>query len=146
MARSFTGGCLCGAVHYECTAKPVVAGHCQCTDCRRASGTGHSSHMAVPAESVTVRGKLTRFDKAADSGNVVTRAFCPVCGSQILSTNSGMPDLVFIRASSLDDPEVFRAQMVVYSSRGASWDLIDPALPAFPGMAPVADEMAKTGG
>ena len=42
-----------------------------------------------------------------------------------------MPGLAFARASSLDDPEIAKPQMVVYASRASSWDYMDPALPAF---------------
>jgi hypothetical protein len=45
-----------------------------------------------------------------------------------------MPDMVFPRASSLDDPEIAKPQMVVYASRAPSWDHVDPELPAFPTM------------
>jgi hypothetical protein len=54
-----------------------------------------------------------------------------------------MPGIVFVRASSLDDPEVFRPQMVVYTNRAASWDHMDRSLPGFVGM-PSRDEAAKT--
>jgi hypothetical protein len=36
----YTGGCLCGAVRYEAEGEPVFAGHCNCADCRKASGSG----------------------------------------------------------------------------------------------------------
>jgi hypothetical protein len=48
-----------------------------------------------------------------------------------------MPDLIFLRASSLDDLEVFKPQMIVYASRGASWDIFDTNLPRFEKMPPM---------
>lgn len=138
MGPSFTGRCLCGAVRYECSATPLMAGHCQCEDCRRSSGTGHGSHLAVPASSLRLEGTLTRYERTADSGNVVTRAFCPVCGAPILSTNAAAPELTFLRASSLDDLDVFQPIAVVYASRAASWDKLDPALMHFDTMPPMA--------
>ena len=130
----FTGGCLCGAVRFASTADPQFVGHCHCTDCRKSSGTGHSTHLASPEAAFTVTGEVTFFDKPADSGNMVRRGFCATCGSPLYSTNSAMPGLVFARASVLDDPEVARPQMVVFASRAPSWDHVDPALPAFPTM------------
>lgn len=137
MSKGFTGGCLCGSVHYECSAEPTMSGHCQCIDCRKSSGTGHSSHLAVPHGAVSISGAVTVYDKAADSGHIVSRAFCSACGAPVYSLNDAMPDLMFIRASSLDDLEVFKPEMVVYASRGASWDSFDAALPKFPKMPPV---------
>jgi hypothetical protein len=137
VAKGFRGGCLCGAVHYECSADPVMSGHCQCTDCRKSSGTGHSSHLGVPRPAVLLTGEVTIYDRAADSGHIVSRAFCAKCGSPIYSLNDAMPSLIFIRASSLEDLEVFKPQMIVYASRGASWDSFEPSLPRFEKMPPM---------
>ena len=131
-----TGGCLCGAVRYVCTAQPIAAGHCHCIDCRKTSGTAHSSHMAVPKAATNVSGDTSAYDRAADSGNMITRMFCPTCGSAVYSTNSGMVEMIFLRASSLDDPEMFKPAMLVYTSRAASWDRPDSKLPAFDTMPP----------
>jgi hypothetical protein len=145
MSTLFTGGCLCGAVRYESTGASAIAGHCQCHDCRRSSGSGHCSHLGVPKPAVSMTGEVTIYESAADSGNMIGRAFCPTCGAAVYSVNSGMADLIFLRASSLDDPEVFAPQVVVYTSRGPSWDLIDPDLPAFEEMPPPAVMPATDG-
>ena len=136
MNDSFDGGCLCGAVSYECSAEPTLAAHCHCIDCRKASGTGHGSHMMVPKDAVTVTGEVKVYDAPADSGNMVGRAFCPNCGCAVYSVNSAMPDVIFLRASSLNDPEVFKPRFVVYAGRAPSWDHVDPGLQAFETMPP----------
>ena len=46
--------------------------------------------------------------------------------------------MMFVRASSLDDPEVFKPQMIVYTSRAPSWDHMDGDLTAFEQMPPPA--------
>ena len=131
MSNGFKGGCLCGAVRFESVTDPQIVAHCHCTDCRKSSGTGHCTHIVIPASAFTVSGKVTFYDHPADSGNVVSRGFCPTCGSAIYSKNTGIPGVVFPRASSLDDPNAVTPQMVVYASRAATWDYVDPALPAF---------------
>ena len=136
MSMSFSGGCLCGAVRYTCDGEPAMAGHCHCEDCRRSSGSGHSSHLAVPAGTVKMTGEVRGYDRPAESGNMVTRAFCPVCGAPLFSRNAAMPDLIFLRASSLDDLEVFQPQMHVFTARAASWDGPGGGLPAFDRMPP----------
>jgi hypothetical protein len=95
--------------------------------------------MIVAESAFSMTGALKFFDKPADSGNMVSRGFCPECGSAVYSTNSGMPGLVFIRASSLDDPNLFKPQMVVYTDRAASWDTTDPSLPGFARMPDLQD-------
>jgi hypothetical protein len=90
----------------------------------------------VRQDSVTLTGDVKGYARAADSGNVVTRHFCPTCGAAIYSANAGMPGMLFLRASSLDDLEVFKPQMHVYASRAASWDHRREDLPAFDMMPP----------
>ena len=103
----------------------MMTGHCHCEDCRRSSGTDHCTHVLLAEDGFSVTGALTRFDKPADSGNVITRAFCPTCGSPVLSRNSGMPGMVFVRASSLDDMEAVSPSLTVYAGCAPSWAKID---------------------
>lgn len=135
---TITGGCLCGAVRYE-SGEQRFGGDCHCLDCRKSSGTGHCSHMGVSQDEFTVTGDLRFFDKPADSGNVVSRGFCPTCGGPVYSTNSGFPGIVFIRASSLDDPSAFTPAMSVYASRAPAWDPPVSGIPNFPEMPPPSD-------
>lgn len=132
----FTGGCLCGAVRYESTADAMFSGHCHCVDCRKSSGAGHCAHLGVPAAAISFSGETSAYARAADSGNEVTRRFCPNCGAAVYSTNAAMAGMVFVRASSLDDPEAFKPQMIVYASRAPSWDVMDSNLPSFAEMPP----------
>ena len=134
--QAYTGGCACGAIRYEIATEPLMAGDCQCRDCQHDSGTGHASHLAFPAAAVRLTGKGTHWESPAESGNIVTRAFCPTCGSPVYSTNAGMPQLFFVRAASLDDPGRYKPQMVVWTKSGHAWDHTDPALPKFEKMPP----------
>jgi hypothetical protein len=129
---TFTGGCHCGAIRYECAAEPGPGRHCQCTDCRRLSGSGHVSSMEIPLAALHVSGQPRSYDTRSESGNVVTRRFCATCGTPLFSTNSALPGRAFLRASSLDDPALFKPQAVIWSSSAVAWDMLDPALPRFP--------------
>lgn len=131
-----TGGCLCGGIRYGSDMAIAFAGHCYCEDCRKASGTGHCTHAVVPDSGFSVTGEVRFFAKAADSGNMVRRGFCPACGSQLYSTNDATPGLVYLRASSLDDPETVTPQLNVYVSRAASWDRPPADIPSFAEMPP----------
>ena len=136
MVETTKGGCACGAVRYEFAGEPAMMGHCQCRACQRDSGTGHASHIAVAMAGFKLTGPIKYWPSKADSGNTVARGFCTECGSPIVSTNSGMPTLSFVRAASLDDPSIFQPKVVVWSSRAQSWDHLDPALPVFERMPP----------
>lgn len=131
MTNVMKGGCLCGAVTYETSGEPAIVGHCHCIDCRKTSGTGHGTHVGIRMDGLRATGAMSSYRRPADSGNMVERFFCPTCGSAIYSTNSAMPGMVFLRASSLDDPDQVTPQLVVYASRAPKWDVMDPALPSF---------------
>jgi hypothetical protein len=38
MKIPFSGGCVCGAVRYECSAEPIMMFKCHCSDCQRLTG------------------------------------------------------------------------------------------------------------
>ena len=140
MTENLTGGCLCGAVRFQCTAAPDIVGHCFCDDCRRSSGTSHCTHVMLPADATMLTGELRLFDKPADSGNVVSRGFCPTCGSPVASRNSAMAGMIFVRASCLDDPNAVTPSMTVYASRAPIWSHIDQSGPVFDEMPPQMPE------
>ena len=77
MSQAYTGGCACGAIRYEISAKPVVTNDCQCRDCQRESGTGHGSYLTFPGKGVKLKGEAKHWDMVGDSGNVKTRALLP---------------------------------------------------------------------
>jgi hypothetical protein len=80
---------------------------------------------------ITFRGETREFCSKADSGNDVIRAFCPTCGSGLYARNGGMPGMIFVRASALDDPNLFSPQMAVWAARAPTWDAVAGGMPAF---------------
>lgn len=127
------GSCRCGAVTYESTSEPLFGAHCHCQDCKKTTGSGHLSALLVPKESFTYQGNTTVFQTNSDSGNVLKRNFCPVCGSNIFMHSENHQGY-FILAGTLDDVEVFKPQAELYTKHRASWDHINPEIPGFEGM------------
>jgi hypothetical protein len=137
MSKPYTGGCACGAIRYQISDEPLAQNDCQCRDCQRKSGTGHSSYLTFPnREKVELSGTATHWDIVGDSGNVKTRSFCPTCGSPVYLVFSAAPQVFTIHAGSLDDPGRYQPDMVTYTVRGHAWDHLDPALPKFERMPP----------
>lgn len=129
MPATLKGGCLCGAVRYEANVEPQFSIHCCCRQCQRITGAGHAPQFSLPKTHVTITGKPKIYRMAADSGNVVSGAFCSNCGSPIYKASSGCPDTIFFHAGSMDDPASFRPQAVVWVKSKQPWDYIDPGLP-----------------
>ncbi|WP_422394269.1 GFA family protein [Nostoc flagelliforme] len=42
---------MCGAIRYECSAKPIIMGNCYCRNCQRATGTAFAATILVPRNS-----------------------------------------------------------------------------------------------
>ncbi len=134
MATPFTGGCMCGAVRYECSAEPVMAGNCHCRDCQRASGGAFVSALAVPRNALKITGEVKYYDVKGDSGNTVSRGFCPNCGARLFGRPAVVSDLIVIMAGSLDDPSWYKPGMDFYTASAQPWDYMNPDLPKFPQM------------
>jgi len=127
-----SGQCLCGAVRYRGEASPQFQVKCYCVDCRKSSAAGHAAMMGFERDAISLSGETKEFHSKADSGTDVVRAFCPNCGAGIFSKNAAMPQLIFLRASTLDDPDLFAPQVVVWAARAPSWDPVTAGVPAFP--------------
>lgn len=137
MAGPYTGGCACGAIRYEARNEPLVGVHCQCRDCQRRSGAGHSSYLTFDRRAdVTITGEARTWRVAGDSGKDKLYAFCPACGVPLYVTFPDQPEVTAIHAGSLDEPARFQPQIVTYAVRALAWDGLDPALPAFERMPP----------
>lgn len=136
MSNAYTGGCSCGAVRFEIRGEPIAMLDCQCRQCQQESGTGHQSHVTFQAAEVKLTGQTTAWEAVGDEGTRKVRTFCPTCGAPVSMTFPDIPDVFAVRASSLDDPGLYRPQMVVWAAAAQPWDRVDPALPHFERMPP----------
>jgi hypothetical protein len=77
MAQKISGGCACGAIHYECNADAVVMLNCHCRDCQRASGSAYAAVVAVPKNAVQMRGEPRYYKVVGKGGKAIERGFLP---------------------------------------------------------------------
>ncbi len=130
MKLPWTGGCMCGAIRYECSAEPIMMGNCHCRDCQQATGTAFAAAILVLRDAVSITGNVKYYDVTGDSGSIVGRGFCPNCGSRLFS-KPPIPEFMGIMAGSLDDPSWFQPQADLYTSSAQPWDYLNPDLPKF---------------
>ena len=136
--KAYTGGCSCGAIRYEVTGEPAVMNDCQCRQCQRDSGTGHNSYLTFVGNPAKVSGEPSEWEAVGEGGTRKRRAFCPSCGNSAYLTFPDMPEVFVAIAASLDEPERYQPQIVMWASAGQAWDHHDPALPRFEKMPPQA--------
>ena len=83
-------------------------------------------NTCFPSEAVS--GELRDYRLTADSGNVAHRRFCPTCGTHLFSASEARPHLIFVRAGTLDDPELARPSVTIWTSSAPSWACFDERL------------------
>jgi hypothetical protein len=142
MDVSYSGGCACGAVRYECSAEPAFSWNCHCRDCQRASGSAFCPVLYVPRSALTTSGKTTYYDVKAESGNKVSRGFCSQCGSPVFIQAELVPDLQGLWAANLDNPSLFQPQVHVWTDRAQPWDCMTPTLAKIP-EAPTVEQFQR---
>jgi hypothetical protein len=127
-----TGGCLCGAVRYAVDGAVGAAGYCHCADCRRTSGSAFGVSVRVDAARFRIlHGSPKGFSKTGDSGRMVTRYFCPECGSPLYTVPPAHLGIYFIKGGSLDDPSVVRPDRQSWVRSRVTWAAIAPDLASF---------------
>jgi len=128
------GACLCGAVKYSSPDEPAMQAVCHCKDCQRQAGTAFSVVVAVPALSLKIEGEenLSTYQGTGSSGKSVQRRFCRSCGSPILSVVEMIPELLFIKSGTLDDPSWLRPTMNIWCDSAQPWYEFPKGAQTFP--------------
>jgi hypothetical protein len=101
------------------------------------AGSG-TVNVCFPSVAASIHGVLGDYVSTADSGNVMHRRFCPSCGVHLFSTAEARPHLLFVRAGTLDDPEVGKPLASIWLSQAPSWACVDRQLPQFQQQPPPA--------
>jgi hypothetical protein len=133
-----TGGCLCGTVRYRIAAAPIVTRVCWCRLCQYLGAGSGTVNTCFPTEAVSIEGALTDFQSVADSGSKMHRRFCRVCGTPLFSEAETRPHLIFVRAGTLDDPNLAQPAVTIWTAQAPTWACIDSSLPSIAGQAPPA--------
>lgn len=131
-----TGGCLCGALRYTLTGPSLGISQCCCKDCQKATGTGHTTIIAVLKPQLALSGSPVAYTNVGESGGAVTRHFCGTCGGRIFTSGDMPGDIILVQSGSLDDPNIIAPDAVIYAKDAVSWDHFDPSLPKYETMRP----------
>ncbi|KAJ4401440.1 hypothetical protein N0V82_010869, partial [Gnomoniopsis sp. IMI 355080] len=78
---------------------------CHCLDCRKITGSTHSTNLVVPTATFSLtKGTPKEYRHSDnDSGNPVILSFCGDCGSTVWSRTSTYGDTTVIKAGTLDE-------------------------------------------
>jgi hypothetical protein len=131
MAKRLTGGCACGAVRYEMTAKPIRVHCCHCSNCQRQTGSAFVVNAVIEASLLRkVRGRPTATPvPRVHAPHDVYR--CRKCKVAVWSDYGRRPGLRFVRVGTLDDPGALKPDIHIYTRAKASWVKIPEGTPSF---------------
>ncbi len=138
MSQDHTGGCLCGEIRYRITQPIRDLRACHCTHCQKASGSVGSVNVIVPASAVTFeKGAPKRYVDTAQSGNKLHRYFCGNCGSPIYSQRETRPEVMVVRAGTLDESSDLKVAAHIWTASARPWMHIPHDVETHPGNAPL---------
>lgn len=128
---SFKGGCMCGQVRFSVDAAPIRHGMCYCSICQHANGGSPAFVMLFPKPALTVeKGEPKGYDTTGDSGNKITRFFCPNCGTALFAVSQANP-VVSVKVGALDDAGDYKPAAQIFTRSAKPWQTIKTDIPAF---------------
>lgn len=136
---SIEGGCFCGAVRYKADGEAAMTGLCHCRQCQTFSGGGSNHFMGMPASGFSyTKGTPKSFKRADAPVFVATREFCGDCGTQLVTRADPLPDVVFVKVGTLDDPSVFGTpQVAIFMSDKQPFHHVAEGIATFDKMPPL---------
>jgi len=125
-----TGSCLCGAIRFAIDGELAPIQICHCTQCRKAQGTPFATNIAIAKAAFRILqgGSLIA---GYESSPGKQRMFCSRCGSPIYSRRDALPDIVRVRAGTLDGPLATRPSAHFHIASMANWWTIGDDLPRY---------------
>ncbi|MCA8899603.1 MAG: GFA family protein [Hyphomonas sp.] len=130
-AAHFSGSCLCRSCVYQIDGGIEPAGVCHCEDCRKVTGGPFGVSFRVPKDRFHITGRTASYSKPADSGTVLTRHFCPVCGSPLYTESGAHADAVYVKAGTLDQPEAITIERQAWLASAVAWAAIPPGVATY---------------
>jgi hypothetical protein len=126
------GGCDCRSVRYRMQSAPLFVHCCHCRWCQRESGASFALNAMIEADRVTALSRapeLVRTPSASGAGQLIAR--CPECRIAVWSHYAGAgPLLRFVRAGTLDDPDVLPPDIHIFTSSKQPWVVLPERTPA----------------
>jgi hypothetical protein len=140
-----TGGCTCEAVRYEVSAMPLIVYACHCTECQRWTGSAFSLSMPVMAKSFRLTcGEPRAYRRVGNSGVESTDWFCGHCGGRAYGQRAIRPDVITIRAGTLDDTSWVRPGAHVFLQSAQAWERVPNNMECFEILPPDFATLAQT--
>ena len=131
MGVTSDGGCACGAVRYRLASEPLFVHCCHCLNCQRQTGSAFVINLLIEADRVDLlSGDPVPVDVPRDDGSSQRIFRCPTCQVAVYS-EYGRPEVLFVRAGTLDDPSEVEPDVHIYTRSKLDWLALPEGVPAF---------------
>ena len=125
-----TGGCACGNVRYRLASGPLFVHCCHCLNCQRQTGSAFVINLLIEADRVELlSGDPVPVDVPRDDGSSQRIFRCPTCQVAVYS-EYGRPEVLFVRAGTLDDPSRVEPDVHIYTRSKVGWVELPESTPA----------------
>ena len=126
---TYTGGCLCAALRYRSSVKPVEVGYCHCRMCQKLSGATVLPWASFATNAFSYTEGHPKIYSSSAHGQ---REFCADCGSQIAFRPTDNGATLEINVGTLDDPDAVTPQYHIWCASQVSWFDTADDLPRYP--------------
>mgnify|MGYP001210674719 CR=1 FL=1 len=127
------GGCGCGAVRYRIEGDPIFVNNCHCRLCQHQTGSTSVVNAFIESERITLlQGELRDHAVTSGSGGQQVIRRCTECGTALWSHYPRLGQLgAGLRVGTLDDPDAWRPDAVIYTASKMPWVPLPEGIPAF---------------
>ena len=125
------GRCACGAVRYRLTAEPLFVHCCHCLNCQRQTGSAFVINALIEKDNLALLGGApVAVEVPRDDGSKQKIMRCPSCQIALWSFYT-RPDVVFVRAGTLETPSSVEPDVHIFTRSKLSWVTLPASTPAF---------------
>jgi hypothetical protein len=113
--RTFTGGCHCGLVRFECTGDLAMVTDCNCSIC-----TKKGLHFTfVPPKSFVLRAGEDNLKEYLFNKHAIKHQLCADCGVDVFArgTKPDGTEMIAVNVSCIDGIELKKLEMTPMDGR-----------------------------
>lgn len=136
------GHCLCGAVEYAFSGKPLWVAHCHCESCRRATSAAFATYVGVKLEQFNyMKGEPSFYESSPGA----KRYFCEKCGSPLAFVGNKWPGEIHLYAGSLVEPQAIEPKGHMNATEQLPWADVHDDLPRYETFSDVGKAPSRKG-
>lgn len=128
--KKLTGKCLCEAISYEINGELGAIYNCHCSKCRRWHGSAFRTRASLQKSNFKWLSGEEYLSKYNSSENI-TKTFCSICGSPLISLIKDNPDFIGLPLGGLNEDPGRRPEANIFVGSKAPWFEINDGLPQY---------------